>query len=305
MLNAFPSEAPETVLDLNVRAALLATLATRSPFLLAAVALPLHLWRRRRSPEGLLLLAWTLAVVLLLAYGDVRALVRKGGLTLPSVVPSFHFLFHGMTLVSVGFGVAVMALARRLSRIASTRMAGAVPAEALAVALTLLVLLFNYESYARRHDVTVLRQQAVDFASAMPADAVAWIRGHTANEDVFLASDEVSLYVVAPAGRKVVCTNRYFSSPYVDWAQRERDRIRLFAFVREGDIEGFDRLAASYQVSYVVASDGVPSFLRRQAGISPREPPPLTRAQMAGVGGFELVFAGETLAVYRRQPSAS
>jgi hypothetical protein len=305
MVNHFPSQAPETLLDLNERAALLAALAKHSPLVLAVLALPGHLWRRRQSPEGRVLLAWTLAVLMFLAYGDLKGVALKFGLTLPSVVPTFHFLFHSMTLVSVGFGVAVMALARRLSRLARDRAGLTARPEAFAVALTLLVLLFTREAHVRRPDASVVRQQALDLASAIPADAVAWIRAHTPNDAVFLSTDEVSLYVVSPAGRKVVCTNRYFSSPYVDWARREQDRHRLFALLRDGDLERFDRLAETYDVDYVVASDGLPSLLRRLAGVSPGEPPPLTRADLAGVGGFEMLFAGETLAVYRRRPGPS
>ena len=307
MVNPFPSNAPESVLDLNERWDLLVRLCTRSPFLLAAVAIPVHLWHQRQTPEGQVLMAWSVSVLLFLAYGDLRLLAGKADLLLPSVVPGFHFLFHGMALVSVGLGLAVVAAARFLAERIATRRgpAAAPPRGLLAVALTLAVVVAAWPSHASRYDVTFLREQAIEFGRVMPTEAYEWIRTRTSNDDVFVATDEVSLYLVAPAGRKVVCTNRYFSSPYVDWRQRDRDRTRLLALAANGDLKRFDLLADRYAVRYVVASDGLSPFLRMQAGMSPTEAPVLTRSVMGRSVGFEAVFKGPGLTIYRRSRAAN
>ena len=304
IVNPFPSEAPETILDLDQRLGLFKRLITRSPFLLAAVALPLFAWPRRRLTEGAVLLAWMSAVALFLAYGDVRALVGMVGVELPAVVPSFHFLFHAMALVSVGFGIALVRVAEEAAGWLARSHEGArswTPSrEVLATGLTVASVIAAWGPHSHRYDLTHVREEALSIRDDIPGDAFDWIRSRSANDDVFLATDEVSLYVVAPAGRKVVSTNRFFSSPYVDWRERERDRSRLYELLRAGDLGAFDRLAERYSVRYVVASDGLSPALRQKAGLSPAVPHPITRADMVRRPGFEPLFIGKGLTIYRR-----
>ena len=302
--NPFPSEAPESILDLGERLGLFKKLVTRSPFVVAVVALPLFAWPRRRSPEGAVLLAWMAAVLLFLAYGDVRSLAHRAGLDLPGIVPSFHFLFHAMALVSVGVGIALVAAARAAARAIARSVAGtmrwAASGELLAAALIVVCVVAAWGPHSRRYDVVHMREEALSFREDIPGEAFDWIRSRTDSDDVFLSTDEVSLYLVAPAGRKVVSTNRFFSSPYVDWRQRERVRSQLYDLLRAGDLEAFDRLAARYSVRYLVASDGLSDALRQKAGLAPELPPPVTRADMAGRPGFESLFMGRGVTIYQR-----
>jgi hypothetical protein len=308
IVNHYPSQAPSTLLDLSDRPALLLKLSLQSPFLPAIAALTAHFRHRRDSPEGSVLLAWAAAVVAFLVYGDARAVAHHFGVELPMPVPTFHFFFHFMSLVSVGFGVALVGVVRAVvGRLAArTPDARRGPLAELAIALSIVACVgAAWPAHAARFDATELRQEALGFAATIPKDALAWIRARTDSDDVFLSTDEMSLYVVSPAGRKVVCTNRYFSNPYVDWAGRESDRARMFDRLRAGDVHGFDQLAARYGVTYVMASDGVTAFLRHQAGMSPGAAPPLTREEMAGRDGFETVFLGEGVGIYRRSSQAA
>src|SRR5262249_39325796 len=146
-------------------------------------------------------------------------------------------------LVSVGFGIALVgavhALVGWLASQAKDARRGSV-AE-LSVALSVLACVgAAWPVHAARFDATELRREALGFAGPIPKEALAWIRARTGSDDVFLSTDEVSLYLVSPAGRKVVCTNRYFSNPYVDWAGRESDRERMFGRLRAGDVSEFD-----------------------------------------------------------------
>jgi hypothetical protein len=134
--------------------------------------------------------------------------------------------------------------------------------------------------------------------ASMPADAYAWIRSHTSPEDVFLCTDDQSLYVVSPAGRKVVATNRYFSSPYVDWVSRDKDRAEMYARLRQGDAVGFRSLAGRYDVGYIVLPERAPSeFWLKVSGLYRRDIPPLHADDLTGLPGFRLVFRGPGVAI--------
>jgi hypothetical protein len=307
VLNPRPSASPSHILWLQDRLALLAQLSVHTPFLLAAAVLPVSLWRRRASVEGRVLLAWALAIVLPIAYGDVRSLLRMLGLVLPALpVPAYHFLFHAFALVSVGCGIAMSGLAGLASRYLFPR--GADPArrrEWAAAVLAVAAVVLGWPSYGRRPDATEVGEMALSYAQAIPREAFDWIRSSTASDDVFLSSDDVSLFLVSPAGRKVLCTNVYFSNPFVDWEARHRDRERLQQLLRDNDLEGFDRLADRWGVRYVVASDGLSAFLSERAGIDRSEHRPLATRDVEGQTGFVRVFVGEGLAIYRRSQVAS
>jgi hypothetical protein len=305
-VNPYPSESPTTILELYERPGLLLKLSVETPFLIAVAALSVHLWRRRRSAGGQVLLAWTSALLLLLACCDVRYLLRKLAIVIPTPIPTYHVLFHGMTLVSLGFGVAVAGLAQVLARrLARPGMDHAPVLQRLLAVAAVVVVVLGWVPHSLRHDATEVREWALTYDKVIPGDAYDWIRAFTRSEDVFVSTDDVSLFLVAPAGRKVVCTNRYFSNPFVDWAARDRDRDQMLALAREGDLEAFDRLAARWAVRYVVASDGLSPFLSEKAGIDPSKRRPLAREDFRGRSGFEPVFLGQGLGIYRRTPVTS
>jgi len=169
----------------------------------------------------------------------------------------------------------------------------------LVVCLATCLLVTAYsQRYLDRDDFTELRSTAVSMNAAMPADAYAWIRSHTTPHDVFLCTDDQALYVVSPAGRKVVATNRYFSSPYVDWASRDRDRADMFARLGRGDIEGFRRLAGRYDVGYIVLPERAPSdFWLKVSGLYRRDIPSVHADDLTALPGFRLVFRGPAVAI--------
>jgi hypothetical protein len=197
------------------------------------------------------------SVVGLLALNEVRLLAAKAGLVLPSIVPAFHFLYYFMALVSVGVGTAVCQVAAWVSERARPAGPGRWTARllsppALAAALTLAMCLAATPFYRVRAGRVATREEALALARTLPGAAYDWIRGHTRNRDVFLCDDYASLYVVNPTGRKVVATNRYFSSPFVDWRARDEDRRRMFEALDRGEREAFAALARRYDVGYVL-----------------------------------------------------
>ncbi len=80
----------------------------------------------------------------------------------------------------------------------------------------------------------------------------AWIRANTSADDVFLASADVALRVVGPAGRKVVVAGPVYSNPYVDWEARSRSSRRMWRALREGDSSTLQTLARTADVTYVI-----------------------------------------------------
>jgi hypothetical protein len=93
-----------------------------------------------------------------------------------------------------------------------------------------------------------------------------WIRAETSPSDVFFAYAPLDKFgtfsplmlqawLVAPAGRKVVALGAGYSNPYVDFAQRQADFVRLWRALQSSDADGFLALADRYHVEYVIYID--------------------------------------------------
>jgi hypothetical protein len=305
VVNPFPSVSPNPIF--GSFSALLITLLTATPLVVAAVAFGARSFRR---PPGLppVLQAWIVATGGLLAWTAVYVVARRAGWKgVPAMpVPGFHFVCYALALVSVGFGVAAGDLAAWGSR----RLAAAgrvVPRSAIVVLIVAVVLVASAPRYVRRPDATALLDEARALQAAFPAGLYHWIRRATSPNDVFLCTDAESLFVVSPAGRKVVATNRYFSNPFVDWTTRDHDRDSMYAALARKDTGGFERLAGQYDVRYVVVPAGLSEELRRFAGIPRDRAPTLTPADVEGTASLERAFADERYSVYRvaRQAAAS
>jgi hypothetical protein len=79
-----------------------------------------------------------------------------------------------------------------------------------------------------------------------------WIRSSTAPGAVFLGSYRLSLYVIAPAGGKVVALDPVFANPYVDLATREGDQRTMEDRITENNGGGYCLAASRYGVQYIV-----------------------------------------------------
>jgi hypothetical protein len=301
--NPFPAESPDALLELYNRKALLRKLVLATPFVPAMVALAHHLWRERTPPRDVLL-AWTIAVVFFLAVSDLRLLAARAGVTLPSIVPSFHYFLHFTALVSIGFGLAVRYAARWIeSASAQARRhaaASRIPVPVGVLTLVAAALLWSLPSYFRRADVSLLSAWGAQYAVSVPRDAYAWLRQHATPADVFLTTDDLALYLVGPAGRKVVAVNRYYSHPYVDWERRDADRHRLFGLLRGPDVAGFDQLAAAYGVTHVLVAHRNAPWLERMAGLRVGESLVVPEAELARHPSLTLAYRDAQVAVYRR-----
>ncbi len=172
---------------------------------------------------------------------------------MPRFLPSHHFVFYAKALESIFFGVGLAAICGYGATWLERRFAGRWPADALVTAAVVALVALHYPSYQERPDFTLSRRKAelVEERHDRLA-AFAWIETHTRTDDVFLCEDDLGLYVVAPAGRKVVATDRFFTNPYLDWDYRDRRRNRMFHCLATADEPCFRALASAHEVSYVI-----------------------------------------------------
>jgi hypothetical protein len=295
IVNQFPGQSPSELLDLNELPALLLDLATTVPVLLAVIAIGYRATRQGdRGTEAVL--ALLAAVLLFLAGHCTRLLIAKAGLNLPAVVPGYHFFFYLMAVVAIGAGLALRDLAaaivRRLRGTARPAVTHTMSGPATCVLAIVLVLGF-FPGYQRRVDFTELRQEMLATSQRYPIEVVDWIRSHSVPEDVFLCTDDASMYVVSPAGRKVVATNRYFSNPYVDWAGRDSDRRQMFQRLELQDAEGFMALARKYDVRFILISEHPTAAWLRASGMRGEDLPLIDTAKLATLPGFRVVYRSQ------------
>jgi hypothetical protein len=304
IVNAYPGMSPSDLLDLN-ELPQVARAAVSVPVVAGALALAYRALRDRRGMGTRLSIAWGGVCVVFLGAHILALLAEKAGMRMPSVVPAFHFFYYLMALLSVGVGLAVRDLSaagvRWMDRRQPTPSEGTPDWRVTACAglATFALVAAYYPQYSRRPDFTELREHAAMMNREVPADAYAWIRAHTRPDDVFLCTDDQSLYVVAPAGRKVVATNRYFSSPYVDWASRDHDRAEMFARLEARDVAGFGRVSERYGVRYVIVAERPPTAdWLKASGLYPRDIPSIRAGDLLSLPGFELAFRGSSVAIF-------
>ncbi len=217
----------------------------------------LYLTVRRRCDPGFrrLVLPWLALTGGVVLYGYVVTVCSKVGIRLPMIVPAFHFLFYFKAAMSLVFGLGLVDLARRLAGWLARR--NGLSAERwtprLAMAMGAALLLYTVPSYLNRYDFVEARREALSRARDGSRIALyEWVRAHARPDDVFLASDDVGLFGVVPAGAKVVAVDPYMSSPYVDVESRRRDRDLMFERLAAGDEAGFMELARRWHVTHVV-----------------------------------------------------
>lgn len=258
-----------------------------SPLSAVTVVGALHLFRRvGRRLDPRLLLAWAAGCLLLFAYATLASAARPEGIALPTLVPAFHFFFYGTAAASLmfGHGLHVLGLwaARPFMRLVDPRHRLARLLEPAVVAVCLLVLAgYALPSYPQRFDFTTARQRAQELGLRQSwQQARHWIRSHTRAGDVFLCVDEPALFVVGPAGRKVVALEDVFSNPYVEWEGRAEAREGMFADLRAGQFSRFLSTASAQGVTYVLVTRVERPWLR---GV-----PPTVLEEEWAAGGLEI-----------------
>lgn len=201
-----------------------------------------------------ILLPWVAVSAAGLFYAYVVVGAAKVGVRLPIVLPGYHSLFYFKAALSVLFALGLVTLARGIvARFGSAGRSDCTPWErGGALLLLAAIIAWSLPAYGRRYDFTVARSEALGHAAERGRIAIyTWLRDYGKPDDVVVASDNMGLFAVAPAGAKVVVVNPYFSNPYVDWAVREQARSNLCAALERGDGTAFLQLADTWHVTYV------------------------------------------------------
>ena len=297
-LNPGPSLAPFGRLDFNETAAFISDLVT-VPLIIGAVGLAAYVWRHRQELSAQILALGVSACVGYIGLNYARQIALRFHVRIPSIVPAFHFVLYLHLFIAIGLGIALAAtavwlLGRVRERSTSADDSWARPAVLLL--LTMLVVGIYFPTYLGREEFRPRRVEALRLLDVLATDAWAWIEANTSSQDVFLATDEMALYVVNPAGRKVVATHYFFSNPYVDWDTRDRDRAKMYVFLRECDATNFEALARKYGVTYVIWSDQVDTLTRGTLGMRVR---PALQARDISAAGLEPAFRGRDVAIFR------
>ncbi len=208
-----------------------------------------------QRPEGRrVILAWIAWGTALLAYALVQPGLADRGLSLPPLVPAFHFWALLGALASLLAADAIAWLGSRLASLWRTKASRQTSVSvAVTLGLGLAMAAAHYPSWRTRWEFTQARRVA-DFHGSC-ADRVAaheWVRGFTRRNDVFLAEHDPGLRVVATAGRKLVAVDSGFSSPFVLLQPRTEAAERMLAALHPGGHETFHPLAVAYRVNYVL-----------------------------------------------------
>jgi len=235
------------------------------PLLIAVVGF-IFLYRDKISDlTKKIMTLWILGGSVFLIYSlVVTYFARKQIIFLPALVPWFHFYFYLKAAETVLFGYGFMKLFELLFALCKRTLDSPTflrfDFEPIVVVTAVTVMLFPL--YLNRIDFIPARKYAIE-RSQKKSDEIAayqWIRKHTKKNDVFLATDYHSLFVINPAGRKTVCTKKEFSNPFVDFIKRNQDRNQMFDDLREHHQSEFEELAENYSLDYVISSD--PTVIR-------------------------------------------
>jgi hypothetical protein len=231
------------------------------PMLITVAGLVALVRRKSHGVSRLLVLSWIASAALFLAYSFVRLGGKAVGVTLPSIVPSFHFFFYLKAASAVLFGLGLMAIGKMwAARIGARRGRGPVlsrrarldSARVRAAAIGLILLGVQAPAYQARSDFGEARAEALMYSSSPQIQVFTWLREHAGQRDVVLTTDEDAATLVASSGAKVVAIFSGFSNPYVDLERRRVARDHMFEALDRGDDAAFRGLAKQYGVTYVL-----------------------------------------------------
>lgn len=234
--------------------------------------------------ERTLLLFWFVSSIGFITYSYLGQILPRNKVPIPSIVPGYHFLFYLKALESILFGYGMVTISRFIvvlikslilfvNRSFFIRIPLKPWYEKTVLCLLILVAFVKvYPSYLSREDFTAFRILAQQMSQKQDMKAFIWIREHTQPTDVFLAPDDLALFLVGASGRKVIAVDGFFSNPYVDWSSRVFDRNLMLNYLKNGDFEGFCMLALKHHVTYMVTyndqsqyiNDSTSSFLRKE-----------------------------------------
>ncbi len=230
-----------------------------------------HLVVKKRDREARKIILYWLGITLAyLAYYLFTLQLKDTTIVLHLIVPAYHFFFYLKALSYVLFGYGAVILAGMLGKVLEKRFTFVgkwrqlTSGKYLKLRPVFYLLLAGigaaYVLTVYPHSEWLLRSKEAAFQKMTNTPVIKsyyWIRENTKGDDVFLCSDRFSMRAVGPAARKVVATHPYFSNPYVDYDERNRDRVKMFKCLKSGQTADFFQLCKKYKVKYVMESTTV------------------------------------------------
>jgi hypothetical protein len=235
-----------------------------------------------------------LATLLPLVYGIIVRLAAYRGVELRQLVPEFHFHIYFTAIQAAFAGVGLCYLAGRftpkLARLLQHK--GFDPGLAaprslepfVLVGLLTIITAGGFGYYLSSPDMHQFREDSLERAQRSEVtELYDWALHNAGSNDVFLVEPLLGLYAISSAARKVVVLPRVYSNPYVDYEKRRRDAVRMYEYLRSGEVKSFLALASDYHVRYVVDAKDAPKCCMLEAIDSPN---------------FKVVFERDALTVY-------
>lgn len=208
--------------------------------------------RRRRA-----MVAWAVACVLALAYSYLWQWAQAHEVTLPKVLPEFHFLRLLDAAEHMWFGLGTAVVARAVVAPLATADARALAAALMVIVACVAVTVLAWPRYERRHDRVVMRTASQQMYRDIHLLALRdWLRTSTTRDAVFLADAGLSFSVVAPAGRHVMEVPRFFSNTFVDWAERHNASNAMWGALTASNCGGLSEISQRFGITHAIDQAG-------------------------------------------------
>lgn len=232
--------------------------------LLAAAGI-MAVWHNRAWAGGSpytrkLLFAWAALAMLLFAYSYLASLLQTHyGISLPLLLPSFHFYFYTSAVLSVFAGLAVVEILKWTWTRRGSPGANGYRSEQPGLVFVFFLLVAaactaRYPSYATRRDIAIVRNRDLAFKSdTAGSQAEQAIHRLVPWNGVVLCEPEFSAWPMLATARHVVATESTMGNPYLDHAQRERDNAELLQGMARS-LPGTAGLMGKYGVTHLLVS---------------------------------------------------
>lgn len=211
---------------------------------------------------GKIFLYWLIAAVFMYAYSSLVASIdHRFNIHLPGTVPSFHYFFYLKALQSVFFGFGLLYIVESVFMpiadfFATRTKMPKISVDIFVISIVILCSVLYYPLYKQRGDFVALRALALQKqADKDKVEVYEFIVNNISDDKVILCEAEASLFPIMPTARKMVSTAFTFSNPYLDFDKRERDRMEMLRFIKDGNPLSAIKLFDRYQVSFVLLSN--------------------------------------------------
>jgi hypothetical protein len=228
----------------------------------------------KKQSEGLvrkIILNWLVISVVLFIYSlAVPVIHHKYNILLPGFVPAFHFFFYLKALQSIFFAIgsyhifrfALKNLVLFFNRYHAYSFEDAFIFKPFAIFILLISLVY-FPVYSNRDDFHSQRKRAIAKANDTgKVEVYQWIVKNIPSDKVILCNPDLSLFPVLATGRKMVSTNATFSNPYLDFTERETDRMDMLSYLKSGKPFSAQVLFKKYDASVLlINNDSIPFYL--------------------------------------------